>query len=52
MKHYNIVSTGIVKELLLDKSPREWTKQALIILEESTQVYWVEIIAESHLEKQ
>jgi len=31
-----------------DKHPSEWTKQALITLEEATETYMVQAIAESH----
>jgi len=33
---------------ILDKGPREWNKQALITLEEATEVYMIEVVAESH----
>jgi hypothetical protein len=31
-----------------DKRPREWTKPAVITLEEATEAYMVEVIAETH----
>jgi len=31
-----------------DKNPQEWTNQALLTSEEATDVYMVEVIAESH----
>ena len=32
-----------------DKHPREWTKLALTTLQDATQVYMVEVIAESDM---
>jgi lipoate synthase len=44
--HY-VVTSGIVVDDFRDKGPREWTKQALKTLEEATELYMVEVIAES-----
>jgi len=35
-----------------DEVPREWTKQAVKTLEEATESYMVEVIAESSFRKQ
>jgi len=43
-----VVSSGIFADEFPDKSPSEWTKQALITLEEATEAYMVEVTAEFH----
>jgi len=48
IKHHDIVSSGIFADEYADKHPREWTKQALITLEEATEAYMVELTAEFH----
>jgi len=48
MEHYHVVSSGIFADEFPDKYPREWTKQALITLEEATEAYMVEVLAEFH----
>jgi hypothetical protein len=42
------VSSGIFTDAVPDKRPHEWTKQALITLEEATEAYIVEVTAEFH----
>jgi len=48
IEHYNVVSSGIFAEEFPDKRPCEWTKQALITLEEATEAYMLEVTAEFH----
>jgi len=48
VEDHNVVSFGIFADEFCDKHSREWTKQALITLEEATEAYMVEVIAESH----
>ena len=47
-EHHDVVSSGILADEFRDKRPREWTKQALITLEEATEAYMVEVTAEFH----
>ena len=46
--HYDVVSSGIFADRFADKHPSEWTKQALIALEEATEACMVEVTAEFH----
>jgi hypothetical protein len=48
IEHHDVVSSGIFTNEFPDKRPREWTKQALITLEEATEAYMVEVTAEFH----
>jgi hypothetical protein len=48
IKHHDDVSSGIFADLFPDMSPHEWTKKALITLEEATEAYMVEVTAEFH----
>jgi hypothetical protein len=48
IEHYYVVSSGILGDKFPDKRPREWTKQALITLEDATEAYMVEVTAEFH----
>jgi hypothetical protein len=48
IEHHDVVSSGILVDEFPDEHPGEWTKQALITLEEATEVYMVEVIAEFH----
>ena len=50
--HHDVVSYGIFADQFPEMHPREWKKQALITLEEATEVYMVEILATSHCLKQ
>jgi len=50
-RHDVVHSVPFVHEFA-DMHSREWTKQALIILEEAAKACMVEIIAESHCYKQ
>jgi len=43
IEHHDVVSSGILADEFPDKHPREWTKQALITLEEATEAYIVEV---------
>jgi len=52
IEHHDIVSSGTFTDAFRDKGPREWTKQALITFEETTEAYMVEVIAASHCVKQ
>jgi hypothetical protein len=47
IEHHDVVSSGIFEDEFRDKGPREWTKQALKTLEEVTESYMVEVIAEA-----
>jgi len=44
----NFVSSGIFLERCCAECPWEWTNQALMIVEEATKSYMVNVIAESH----
>jgi len=48
MEHHDVVTSGIFADEFLDKHPHDWTKQALITLEEATEAYMVEVTAEFH----
>jgi hypothetical protein len=48
IEQYDVVSSGTFVDEFPDKCPREWTKQALITLEDATEAYMVEVIAEYH----
>jgi len=48
IKHHDVVNSGIFADEFPDEHPREWTKQALITLEEATEAYMVEVTAEFH----
>jgi hypothetical protein len=48
----NVVRSGILADEFRDKRRREWTKQALMTLEEATESYMVEVIAEALFSKQ
>jgi len=52
IEHHDDVSSGICADIFGDKLPREWTKKALNTLEEATEAYMVEVIADSHFQKQ
>jgi len=47
-EHHAVVSSGIFADKFPDKRPCEWTKQALITLQEATEAYMVEVTAEFH----
>jgi len=44
----DVVSSGILADEFPYNHPHEWTKQALITLEEATEVYIVEVIPKFH----
>ena len=48
IEHHDVVSSGIFADEFPDKRPHEWTKQALITLEEATEAYMVEVTAKFH----
>jgi hypothetical protein len=48
IEHHDVVSTGIFTDEFPDKRPCEWTKQALITLEEATEAYMVKVTAKFH----
>ena len=52
IEQHDVVSSGMFAHEFPDKNPREWTKQDFITLEEATEAYMVEVIAESHRYKQ
>jgi len=49
IEHHEVVRAGIFADEFCDKNPREWTKQALTTLEDATEAYMVEVIAESDM---
>jgi len=48
IEHHDVVSSGIFADEFPAKRPREWTKQALIMLEEGKEASMVEVTAEFH----
>jgi len=50
--HHNVVSSGIFADKFGDKRRRECTKKALNTLEEATEANMVEVVADSHFQKQ
>jgi hypothetical protein len=52
IEHHDVGSSGIFADEFPDKCPCEWTKQALITVEEVTEAYMVEVTAEFHCSKQ
>jgi len=52
MEHHNLISSGIFSENFRDKGSREWTEEAWKTLEEATELYMVEVIADSSFVKQ
>jgi len=52
IEHHDVVRSWVFADRLPDKHPSERTKQALVTLEEATEVYMVEVLAESHHYKQ
>ena len=47
IERHDVVISGIFGDEFRDKGPREWTKQALKTLQEATESYMVEVIAEA-----
>jgi hypothetical protein len=47
IEHHDVVSSGMFMDEFRDKSHREWAKQTLKTLDEDTESYMVEVIAES-----
>jgi hypothetical protein len=48
IEHHDVVNSGIFVDEFPHKRLREWTKQALITVEEATEAYMVEVTAEFH----
>ena len=46
IEHHDVVNSGIIADEFPDKRPCEWTKQALITLEEAVEAYMVEVTAQ------
>jgi len=49
MEHHDMARSGIFVDEFRDENPRECTKQALTMLEDATDAYMVEVIAESNM---
>jgi len=49
IKHSDAFGSGISAYEFRDRNPREGTKQALTLLEDATEVYMVEVLAESDM---
>jgi len=49
IEHHDVVSSGIFAEQFSDKNPWEWTEQAWTMLQDATESYMVEVIAESNM---
>jgi len=52
IEQHDVVSCGILVDEFGDKHPWEWTKKALNTLSEAMEAYMVEVIADSHFQKQ
>ena len=52
IEHHDVISSGIFADEFGDKRPREWMKNAVNTSEEATEAYIVEVIADSHFQKQ
>jgi len=52
IEHQDVVSSAIFADGFGDKHPQEWMKKALNTLEEATEAFVVEVIADSHFQKQ
>jgi hypothetical protein len=48
IEYHGVVSSGIFADEFPNKNPCEWTQEALITLEETTEAYMVEVTAEFH----
>jgi len=48
IKHHDVYSSGIFADEFPNKHPLQWTKKAIIALEEATEAYMVEVTAEFH----
>jgi hypothetical protein len=51
IEHHDVGNSGIFTDEFHDKHPWEWTKQALITLEEAIEAYMVEVLAKSRCYK-
>jgi hypothetical protein len=52
IEEHDVVNFGTAPGKIRHKRPRDWTKQAVITLGETTEVYMVEVLAKSHCYKQ
>jgi hypothetical protein len=48
IEYHSVVSSGFGADVFADKHHCEWTKAAVITLEEATEAYMVEVTAEYH----
>jgi len=48
IEHDAVVRSGIFADKVHDKRPRGWMKKALNTLQDATEAYMVEVIADSH----
>jgi hypothetical protein len=48
IEHHDVVMSGIIVDEFSDKHPHGWKNQLWITLEEATEAYLDDIIAESH----
>ena len=44
-----MLRSGIVADEFSDRNPREWNKRARITLEDATEAYMLEVLAESDM---
>ena len=51
IQHHYVVRSGIFADEFRHKGPQEWTNQDLKTLEEATELYMVEVIAEASFQK-
>jgi hypothetical protein len=51
IENRDVVSSGIFVDEYRDKGPREWTKRALKTVEQATESYMVDVIAEASIYK-
>ena len=49
IEHHDDISSGIFADEFSDKNPREWTKHVSTKLQDATEAYMVEVIAESNM---
>jgi len=52
IEHHDVASSGIFVYEFSDMNPREWKKWASITSAKATEAYMVDVIAESHCQKQ
>jgi len=49
IEHDDVACYGIFADKFSDKNPRKWTKQDLTTVEDATEAYMVEVMAESYM---